>query len=52
MCLVPPLRCRIVSEVEEMEEEERMEGTDGAEQCDTKMLETWKIIGSAEFISM
>ena len=41
-----------MSEVEEVEEEERMEGTEGAEQCDTKMLETWKIIGSAEFISM
>lgn len=49
VCLVPPLRCRIVREVEEMEEEERMEGTEGAEQCDTKMLETCKIIGSAEF---
>merc|ERR1719234_2892792 len=48
VCLVPPLRCWIVSEEggeeeEEEEEEEmesRMEGTDGAEQCDTKMLET------------
>ena len=29
-----------------------MEGTEGAEQWDTKMLETWKIIGSAEFISV
>ena len=29
-------------EEEEVEMESRMEGTDGAEQCETKMLETWK----------